>query len=66
VPVAGDDDSPPGFMAEQAVEKFFCEAPPSHYMDTMQDIFSMLKGRSRSSAFVGWSVDRGLRLEPFT
>jgi hypothetical protein len=65
LPVAGDDDSPPGFTAEQAVEKLFCEAPPLHYMDAMKDIFSMLKGR-RSSPFVGWSVDRGLRLEPVT
>ena len=48
--------------AEQAVEKFFREPLP-HHVDTLQDLFSMLKNKSNSSRSVGWSVDWGLRLE---
>ena len=42
--------------AEQAVENFFREPPP-HYVDALQDMFPMLKNKSQSSPFMGWSVD---------
>jgi len=42
--------------AEQAVENFFREPPP-HHMGALQDIFPMLKNKSKSSPSVGWSVD---------
>jgi len=42
--------------AEQEVEKFFCEPPP-HHVDALQDMFPMLKNKSKSSPSVGWSID---------
>ena len=42
--------------AEQAVENFFREPPP-HYVDALQDMFPMLKNKSKSSPSVGWSID---------
>ena len=41
---------------EQVVENFFREPPPRH-VDALQDLFPMLKNKSKSSPFVGWSVD---------
>ena len=43
--------------AEQAVEKLFREGPSPHHMDALHDILPMLKNKSKSSLFVGWSVD---------
>ena len=37
---------------EQAVENFFREPPP-HHVDALQDLFPMLKNKSKSSPFVG-------------
>ena len=42
--------------AEQVVENFFHEPPP-HHVDALQDIFMMLKNKSKSSPSVGWSID---------
>jgi len=41
---------------EQVVENFFREHLP-HHVDTLQDMFPMLKNKSKSSPFMGWSVD---------
>ena len=42
--------------AEQAVENFFREPLP-HHVDALQDMFPMLKNKSKSSPSVGWSID---------
>jgi len=43
--------------AEEVVEKLFREGHSSHHMDVLHDIFLMLKNKSKSSPFVGWSID---------
>ena len=42
--------------AEQVVGNFFRDPPP-HHVDALQDMFPMLKNKSKSSPFVGWSDD---------
>ena len=42
--------------AEQAVENFFREPPP-HHVDALHDMFPILMNKSKSSPFMGWSVD---------
>jgi hypothetical protein len=42
--------------AEQAVDNFFRDPPP-HHADALQDMFPMLKNKSKGSPFMGWSVD---------
>ena len=44
-------------LAEQQVENLFREGSQTHHMDVLHDIFSMLKNKSKSSPFVGWSID---------
>ena len=51
-------------LAKQQVENLFREGSQTHHMDALQDIFPMLKNKSKSSPSVGWSVDWGLRLKP--
>ena len=43
--------------AEQAVENLFREEPQPHHMNALQNMFLMLKNKSKSSPFVGWSDD---------
>ena len=42
--------------AEQAVDNFFRDPPP-HHMEALHDMFPMLKNKSKSSPFMGWSID---------
>ena len=42
--------------AEQAVDNFFRDPPP-HHVGALQDMFPMLKNKSKSSPSVGWSTD---------
>ncbi|CAN6362285.1 unnamed protein product [Urochloa humidicola] len=41
--------------AEQAVNQFFLQGPPSHQLDAMSDMFPMLK--NKTSPYMGLSVD---------
>ncbi|CAN6173490.1 unnamed protein product [Urochloa humidicola] len=42
--------------ADQAVKKFF-QDPPPHQLDALSDMFPMLKNKSKTSPFMGLSVD---------
>jgi hypothetical protein len=42
--------------AEQAVDNFFRDPPP-HHVGALQNMFPMLKNKSKSSPSMGWSVD---------
>jgi len=50
--------------AEQAVENLFREEPQPHHMNALQNMFLMLKNKSKSSPFLGWSDDWGLPFKP--
>ena len=55
-PAKRGEGLPLAASAEQAMGNFFCEPPP-HHVDALQDLFPMLKNKSKSSPSMRWSVD---------
>jgi hypothetical protein len=48
---------PVAASAEEAVDSLFRDGPPPHHMDALQDLFPILKNKTKISLPKGWSVD---------